>query len=89
MQYISTDSGHCYDLDDVQSGLRYIAEQKLGAVPSHVLALIYNAIEHIERQDMLLRKTMEELICSTNDQAARIATLTAPNTGANTQTRKA
>jgi hypothetical protein len=51
---IITDSGHCYDLDDVQSGLRYITEQILGAVPSHVLSLMYNAIEHIERQKMAI-----------------------------------
>ena len=57
---ISTDSGHCYDLDDVQSGLRYITEQRLGAVPSHVLALMYNAIEHITRQDMRIGEAAAE-----------------------------
>jgi hypothetical protein len=51
---ISTDSGHHYDLDDIQSGLRYIVEQRLGAQPGHVLSLVYNAIEHIERQKLTI-----------------------------------
>ena len=55
-QLISTKSGHCYDLDDPQWGLRYIVEQELGPKPSHVIALVYNAIEHIERQNMELER---------------------------------
>jgi hypothetical protein len=57
---ISTDSGHHYDLDDVQSGLRYIAEQRLGAVPSHVLSLVYNAIYHIEKQSAIISELRNE-----------------------------
>jgi hypothetical protein len=67
---ISTDSGHHYDLDDVQSGLRYIAEQRLGAVPSHVLSLVYNAIYHIEKQKAIISELREGLKPNVPDQTA-------------------
>lgn len=69
MELISTKSGHVYDFHDPQSGLRYIAEQELGPVPSHILALVYNAIYHIERQRLEIERLKAGSLPATNNKA--------------------